>query len=113
MPTSPYARPPRTACCASRGGGSVEALFISRGIAKSQVAVGHTKLASAAADRMKRWWTRRLAALDSFLAAPAPARTRAAQRVATTRLAAKRLATKRPVTNRAGKARLTKKRKTA
>ena len=62
-------------------GGSVEVYFVSKGIGRGQVAVGHTKLASAAAvERMKRWWTLRLAALDKMVAGAPPRKARAAKR---------------------------------
>jgi hypothetical protein len=69
-------------------GGSVEVSFASKGIGRGQVVVGHTKLASAAAvERMKRWWSTRLAALDHMVAAqPVRARKAATRAKATPRL---------------------------
>ena len=65
-------------------GGSVEVNFVSKGVGRGQVAVGHTKLTSAAGvERMKRWWTLRLAALDRMVAAAPPrARRKTAKKAA-------------------------------
>ncbi len=47
---------------------SVEIYFVNQGASKSQVAVQHRKLADkASADRMKAYWTERLAALEAML----------------------------------------------
>ena len=53
-------------------GTSVEVYFVSKGPAKTQVAVQHVKLADQpAAERMKEWWTDRLGALQAMLEPPA------------------------------------------
>jgi uncharacterized protein YndB with AHSA1/START domain len=51
-------------------GSAVDIGFFSKSESKSQVAIGHTRLASQAeADRMKAFWTERLVALADLLAA--------------------------------------------
>jgi hypothetical protein len=49
-------------------GTSVEIYFVSKGAAKSQLAVQHRKLPDrAAVDRMRAYWTERLGALQQIL----------------------------------------------
>lgn len=52
-------------------GTAVDLYFVAKGVAKSQVAVQHRKLADkTSADQMKAWWAERLRALEGMLLPP-------------------------------------------